>query len=72
MENIKNSINKLGVYKEFGKLKEDGRRVIERLKNMFKNNRFITVASILFVLFSLINVMLILYFIRIINGSVIL
>lgn len=72
MENIKNSINKLGVYKEFGKLKEDGRRVIERLKNMFKNNRFITVASILFVLFSLINVMLILYFIRIVNGSVIL
>ena len=72
MENIKKSINKLGVYKEFGKLKEDGRRVIERLKNMFKNNRFITVASILFVLFSLINVMLILYFIRIINGSVIL
>lgn len=72
MENIKNSMNKLGVYKEFGKLKEDGRRVIERLKNMFKNNRFITVASILFVLFSLINVMLILYFIRIVNGSVIL
>lgn len=72
MENIKNSTNKLGVYKEFGKLKEDGRRVIERLKNMFKNNRFITVASILFVLFSLINVMLILYFIRIVNGSVIL
>ena len=72
MENIKNSINKLGVYKEFGKLKEDGRRVIERLKNMFKNNRFITVASILFALFSLINVMLILYFIKIINGSVIL
>lgn len=72
MENIKNSINKLGVYKEYERLKEDGKKVLERLKNKFKNNRFITVASILFVLFSMINVMLILYFIRIVNGSVIL
>ena len=72
MENIKNSINKLGVYKEYERLKEDGKKLLERLKNKFKNNRFITVASILFALFSLINVMLILYFIKIINGSVIL
>ncbi len=72
MENIKNSMNKLGVYKEYERLKEDGKKVFERLKNKFKNNRFITVASILFVLFSMINVMLILYFIRIVNGSVIL
>ena len=72
MENIKNSINKLGVYKEYERLKEDGKKLLERLKNKFKNNRFITVASILFVLFSMINVMLILYFIRIVNGSVLL
>ena len=72
MENIKNSINKLGIYKEFERLKEDGKKVLERLTNNFKNNRFIAVASILFVLFSMINVMLILYFIRIVNGSVIL
>ncbi len=72
MENIKNSINKLGVHKEYERLKEDRKKVFERLKNKFKNNRFITVASILFVLFSMINVMLILYFIRIVNGSVIL
>lgn len=72
MENIKNSINKLGVYKEYERLKEEGKKVLERLKNKFKNNRFITVASILFVLFSMINVMLILYFIRIVNGSIIL
>lgn len=72
MENIKNSINKLGVHKEYERLKEDGKKVLERLKNKFKNNRFITVASILFVLFSMINVMLILYFIRIVNGSVLL
>lgn len=72
MENIKNSTNKLGVYKEYERLKEDRKKVFERLKNKFKNNRFITVASILFVLFSMINVMLILYFIRIVNGSVIL
>ncbi len=72
MESIKNTINKLGIYKEFEKLKGDGRRGIERLKNKFKKNRFMTVASILFVLFSLINVMLILYFIRIVNGGVIL
>ena len=72
MENIKNSINKLGVYKEYERLKEEGKKVLERLKNKFKNNRFITLASILFVLFSMINVMLILYFIRIVNGSVLL
>ena len=47
MENIKNSINKLGVHKEYERLKEDGKKVLERLKNKFKNNRFITVASIL-------------------------
>ncbi len=72
MENIKNSINKLGIYKEFEKIKEDGKKVFIKLKNKLINNRFITVASILFALFSLINVMLILYFIKIINGSVIL
>ena len=48
MENIKNSINKLGIYKEFEKIKEDGKKVFIKLKNKLINNRFITVAGILF------------------------
>ena len=64
MEYIKENIIKLKTNLEWDKFKTKGEQTIEKIKNNFKKNKFLAVASTLFLFFSIVNVVLITYFMR--------
>ena len=64
MEYIKENIIKLKTNLEWDKFKTKGEQTIEKIKNNLKKNKFLAVASTLFLFFSIVNVVLITYFMR--------
>ena len=64
MEYIKENIIKLKTNLEWDKFKTKWEQTIEKIKNNLKKNKFLAVASTLFLFFSIVNVVLITYFMR--------
>ena len=64
MEYIKENIIKLKTNLEWDKFKTKGEQTIEKIKNNLKKNKILAVASTLFLFFSIVNVVLITYFMR--------
>ena len=64
MEYIKENIIKLKTNLEWDKFKTKWEQTIEKIKNNLKMNKFLAVARTLFLFFSIVNVVLITYFMR--------